>query len=216
MTAVKVKICGLTRHEDVATSVTAGADALGFVFVTASSRYLQRDAAAELCKRVPAFICRVGLFLNQEVGYVRSVLEQVPLSLLQFHGGEDAAYCRQFGLPYIKAVHPGAGDDLAATEAEFPDAAGILVDSHEPGGMGGTGKQLNWQKLSAGRLPLILAGGLNPSNIAGAVDLVKPWAVDVSSGVESSPGIKDANAIRQFIQEAKRGEARIGEARRGQ
>lgn len=205
MTAVKVKICGLTRSEDVATSVAAGADALGFVFVPASPRHLPADAAAALCFQVPAFVSRVGLFLDQTEGFVRSVLEQVPLTLMQFHGQEDAAFCRQFGLPYIKAVHPGSATAVASAEAEYPDAAGILVDSHEVGGMGGTGIQLDWTRLSAGHLPLILAGGLNPSNVARAVKLVRPWAVDVSSGVELSPGIKDANAIRQFIDEARRG-----------
>jgi phosphoribosylanthranilate isomerase len=145
----------------------------------------------------------VGLFLDQEEEHVRRVLEQVPLNLLQFHGSEDAAYCRQFGLPYIKAARMDSPNSVEAAEAAYADAAGILLDSHEPGGLGGTGRQLEWQRVYRGGLPLILAGGLNPSNVAAAVKAVRPWAVDVSSGVESSPGVKDPLAMRQFIDEAK-------------
>jgi len=205
MNRVRVKICGLTRSQDVATAVAAGADALGFVFVPASPRCLEAETAQSLCAQVPAFVCRVGLFLNQDAGAVRSVLKQVPLSLLQFHGDEAPAYCRQFGLPYIKAIRVQSANSLAAAEAEFPDAAGILADSHPPGGLGGTGQPLDWSRICAGRLPLILAGGLTPSNVAEAIRLVRPWAVDVSSGVETSPGIKDAIAIRKFIDEASNG-----------
>jgi phosphoribosylanthranilate isomerase len=203
MSPVRVKICGLRRAEDVAAAVDAGADALGFVFVPQSRRYVEPPAAARLCRQVPAFVSRVGLFLDQEAEYVRQVLRQAALSLLQFHGGEDAAYCRQFGLPYIKAVQGAAANAVAAAETAFADAAGILVDSHEPGGPGGTGRVLDWSQISPGRLPLILAGGLNPVNVRSAVNQVRPWAVDVSSGVETSPGIKDAEAIRRFIEEAK-------------
>ena len=203
MSVVRVKICGLTRPEDVAAAIAAGADALGFVFVPASPRFLRPETARSLCRLVPAFVSRVGLFLDQEEQQVRSVLEQVPLNLLQFHGSEDAAYCGQFGLPYIKAVSMDSPNPVAAAEAAYPDAAGILLDSHEPGGLGGTGRQLEWQRVCRGGLPLILAGGLNPSNVAAAVKAVRPWAVDVSSGVESSPGVKDPLAMRQFIDEAK-------------
>ncbi|HLF30914.1 MAG TPA: phosphoribosylanthranilate isomerase [Xanthomonadales bacterium] len=205
MNRVRIKICGLTRAADMSVAVAAGADALGFVFVPSSPRCLQVSAAGMLCSQVPAFVCRVGLFLNQDARHVRSVLKQVPLNLLQFHGDEDAEYCRQFGLPYIKAVSMQSGQTVAAAEEQFHDAAGILADSHRPGGLGGTGEQLDWTQVLAGRLPLILAGGLNSSNVAAAIKIVRPWAVDVSSGVESSPGIKDANAIRQFIREANSG-----------
>lgn len=203
MSSVRVKICGLSRPQDVAAAVFAGADAVGFVFVPESPRCLAPDAAAGLCRLVPAFVSRVGLFLDQETEYVRHILRQVPLSLLQFHGLEDAAYCRQFGLPYIKAVNPGGENSLAAAAMVYDDAAGILVDSHQPGGLGGTGKLADWSRISVIRLPLILAGGLNPSNVRNAVRTVRPWAVDVSSGVETAPGIKDADAIKLFIDEAK-------------
>jgi len=203
VSVVRVKICGLTRPQDVTAAIAAGADALGFVFVPASARCLQLETARSLCRLVPAFVSRVGLFLDQEEEQVRRVLEQVPLNLLQFHGSEGAAYCGQFGLPYIKAVRMDSTNPVPEAEAAYADAAGILLDSHEPGGLGGTGRQLDWQGLSLGAMPLILAGGLNPSNVAAAVKAVRPWAVDVSSGVESSPGVKDPLAMRQFINEAK-------------
>lgn len=203
MSPVRVKICGLTRAVDISAAVAAGADALGFVFVPDSPRFLEAETAAVLVAGVPAFVSRVGLFLDQPAGHVRSVLKQVPLSLLQFHGDEGPEYCRQFGLPYVKAIRLDSPAAVARAESRFVDAAGILVDSHQPGGHGGTGQTLDWSGLCAGRLPLILAGGLNASNVAAAIRAVGPWAVDVSSGVEVSPGIKDAHAIRQFIHEAR-------------
>jgi len=204
--AVRVKICGLTRPQDVAAAIAAGADALGFVFVPGSPRCLDEEIAAALVQQVPAFVCRVGLFLDQDAERVRHVLQRVPLSLLQFHGSEGAEFCRQFGRPYIKAVNLAVGTDLADAEAAYPDAAAILVDSHAPGGHGGTGRTLDWRQIATGCMPLVLAGGLNPSNVAAAVKTVHPWAVDVSSGVETAPGIKDADAIRRFIQEARSGQ----------
>jgi len=203
MSRVRVKICGLTRAADVSAAVAAGADALGFVFAPASPRCLQVATAVNLVVQVPAFVSRVGLFLNQQGEHVRSVLKQVPLNLLQFHGDEDPGFCRQFGLPYIKAIRLDSPAAVAQAENRFDDAAGILVDSHQPGGPGGTGQTLDWTRLKPGRLPLILAGGLNASNVTIAIRAVRPWAVDVSSGVEVSPGIKDADAIKQFINEAR-------------
>lgn len=203
MTGVKVKICGLTRDDDVRAAVLHGTDAVGFVFVPASKRCISATTALQLCGEVPAFVSRVGLFLNQSEAEVRKIINQVPLSLLQFHGDEKADFCRQFGLPYIKAVSLQPSQALCEAEKAFPDAAGILLDSHEPGGLGGTGKTLEWSRIKAGERPLILAGGLNPQNVAAAVQLTRPWAVDVSSGVEVSPGIKDAGLIKRFIDEAK-------------
>jgi phosphoribosylanthranilate isomerase len=203
MSQVRVKICGLMRSEDVAAAIGYGADALGFVFVAASKRCLAVTTARELCQAVPAFVSRVGLFLDQPAEEVWQTLNQVPLSILQFHGGENADFCRQFGRPYIKSVSLQDGATIGELEVGYPDAAGILVDSHEPGGLGGTGKTLDWSRVQNGQRPLILAGGLNAHNIAAAVKQVRPWAVDVSSGVELSPGIKDAEAMRRFISEAK-------------
>lgn len=203
MQKVKVKICGLTRAIDVAAGLQHGADALGFVFVAASKRCVSAAAAAELCLPVPAFVTRVGLFLDQTTEEIWQILDRVPLSVLQFHGSEDAQFCRQFKRPYIKAVSLQHGASIHQLEQAYPDTAGILVDSHQPGGLGGTGKTLDWNSIQAGRRPLILAGGLNPQNVATAVQLIRPWAVDVSSGVELSPGVKDVDAIKRFISEAK-------------
>lgn len=200
---VRVKICGLCREEDVLAATSAGSDAMGFVFVPASRRNLTPAAAANLAALVPPFVERVGLFLDADAAWVSEVIRQVPLGLLQFHGREEAAWCRQFGLPYMKAFS-AAGFAVEEAERAFPDAAGILVDSHEPGGLGGTGRTADWSALARGRKPLVLAGGLNPDNVADAIRTVRPWGVDVSSGVERSPGIKDAGAIRRFIEEAKR------------
>ncbi|MDZ4730548.1 MAG: phosphoribosylanthranilate isomerase [Xanthomonadales bacterium] len=203
MNNVRVKICGLTRDEDVAAAVGCGVDALGFVFVPDSKRCITAATATRLCQLVPAFISRVGLFLDQPVADIEEILQQVPLSALQFHGRESAEFCRQFMRPYIKSVSLEAGSSISDLEHVYPDAAAILVDSHEPGGLGGTGKTLDWQQVQPGSRPLILAGGLNPQNVAAAIQLVRPWAVDVSSGVEFSPGIKDAAAIKLFISEAR-------------
>jgi phosphoribosylanthranilate isomerase len=204
MKPVRVKICGLTRPEDVRAAVEAGADAVGFVFTSRSRRFVETAAAAALAKQVPAFVARVGLFMDQEADEIEAVLARVPLSLLQFHGGESAAFCRQFGRPYVKAVSMSAPADAARLESEFGDAAGLLLDSHEPGAPGGTGRAFDWGAIPPLALPLVLAGGLNPGNVARAVATVRPWAVDVSSGVEDAPGIKNVEMIKKFILEAKR------------
>ena len=201
---VRVKICGLTRGRDVRAAVEAGADAIGFVFAEGSKRLLQPDHAASLVREVPPFIARVGLFLNQEAESVARILDQVSLNLLQFHGTEDALYCGQFGLPYIKAVTVDSEWAVEKAEQQYTDAAGLLLDSHVAGGLGGTGRVFDWRRIGQSRLPLILAGGLTVENVNAAVRQVRPWAVDVSSGVEDSPGIKSADKIQKFINEAKR------------
>jgi phosphoribosylanthranilate isomerase len=200
---VRVKICGLTRVQDVQAAVAAGADALGFVFTQRSRRALVPDAALALVRQVPAFVTRVGLFMDQDEAEVRGILEQVPLNLLQFHGEEEAAYCRSFGMPYIKAVAMGSGPSLDRVEQAFADASGLLLDSHGTGQAGGTGQTFDWAEIPALGLPLILAGGLTPANVRQAVRRVRPWAVDVSSGVEDAPGVKNADSMKAFIDEAK-------------
>lgn len=201
--AVRVKICGLTRVQDVQAAVAAGADALGFVFTPRSRRALDPESALALVRQVPAFVARVGLFMDQDRDEVRHVLERVPLSLLQFHGQEDAAYCRGFGLPYIKALAMGSAPSLLRAGRAFADAAGLLLDSHRTGEAGGTGRTFDWAEIPALDLPLILAGGLTPANVRQAVRQVRPWAVDVSSGVEDAPGVKNVDKMQTFIGEAK-------------
>lgn len=203
MTPVKVKICGITRLADSQAAVAAGADALGFVFAPRSKRKLPLEEAVALVGQVPAFVSRVGLFMDQSSAEVARVLERVALNLLQFHGSEDAGFCRQFGLPYIKAVAMGSARVAERAACDFPDAAALLLDSHRVGQVGGTGQTFDWGTIPRLTLPLVLAGGLTPDNVRRAVQQVRPWAVDVSSGVEDAPGVKNVEKMRMFIREAK-------------
>lgn len=195
----RIKICGLTRVEDVQDAVHAGADAIGFVFYPSSPRAVGIEQAAPLCAAVPPFVTRVGLFVNEAPQRVREILREVPLNLLQFHGEEDETYCRSFGLPYMKAARVRAGFDLLNYASRFPSACGLLADAWVDG-YGGGGELFDWSMLPAELpLPLVLAGGLTPANVATAVRRVRPWAVDVSSGVESAKGIKDRALIEAFV-----------------
>lgn len=202
MTRTRIKICGITREEDLTVAIAAGADALGFVFYPPSPRYVAPPRAAQLLACVPAFVARVGLFVNEPAETVRTVLAQTSLDLLQFHGEEDAAYCAGFGKPWIKAARVKAGFDLveyASVFAGAPGICGLLLDAHVEG-YGGGGQTFDWSLIPKS-LPLavILSGGLHPGNVAGAMRAVRPWAVDVSSGVEAAPGVKDAQKIAKFI-----------------
>jgi phosphoribosylanthranilate isomerase len=202
MKRTRIKICGITREEDLAAAVAAGADALGFVFYPPSPRHLTPQRAAQLLARVPAFVTRVGLFVNEPAGAVRAVLAKASLDLLQFHGDEDATYCASFDKPWIKAARVKAGFDLleyASAFADAPGVCGLLLDAHVEG-YGGGGQTFDWSLIPQSLpLPVILSGGLHPGNVAGAVRAVRPWAVDVSSGVEAARGIKDAQKITEFI-----------------
>jgi phosphoribosylanthranilate isomerase len=196
----RIKICGLTREQDVHAAIAAGADAVGFVFYAPSPRYVDLDRARALAQCVPPFVTRVGLFVNADPAQVRATLEAVPLELLQFHGDEDAANCRQYGRPWIRAIRMRPGVDLLKSAADFPDARALLVDAFVEG-YGGGGQTFDWGLIPAGLpMPLILSGGLDAGNVRAAVRAVRPWAVDVSSGVESgTKGIKDARRIEEFI-----------------
>lgn len=211
MTTPRVKICGITRIEDGLAAANAGADALGLVFYERSPRFVSLQRAAAICASLPPFVTTVGLFVNAPAACVRETLARVPLDLLQFHGDESPAYCADFARPWIKAVRMKEGVDLHQYAEQYHQAAGLLVDSYVPGVPGGTGETFNWDRLPDNlSLPLVLAGGLDQDNVAAAVTLVRPWAVDVSGGVEQktvqggrSGGIKDPSAIRAFIQRAK-------------
>ncbi|MCE9570476.1 MAG: phosphoribosylanthranilate isomerase [Rhodocyclales bacterium] len=202
MKRTRVKICGITREEDLAAAVAAGADALGFVFYAPSPRCVSPQRAAQLVAQVPAFVSKVGLFVNASEETVRSVMAEVALDLLQFHGDEDAAFCSRFGRPWIKAARVKPGLDLleyAAAFAGFPGVSGLLLDA-DVEGYGGGGKTFDWTLIPRNLpLPVILSGGLHPGNVAEAVRTVRPWAVDVSSGVEAARGIKDAQKIIEFM-----------------
>ncbi|MDO9467676.1 MAG: phosphoribosylanthranilate isomerase [Thiobacillus sp.] len=202
--AVRIKICGITRLQDLHAACDAGADALGFVFYEKSPRHVTLASAAALLRELPPFVQSVGLFVNAEPAFIESVLQAVPLDLLQFHGDETPAACARFGRPYIKAVRVNRETDLLRCAADFDAACGLLLDAWVPGVPGGTGERFDWTLIPANLpKPVILSGGLTPDNVAEAVQRVRPWAVDVSSGVEVSKGIKDAHKIAQFIAKAK-------------
>ena len=202
--AVRVKICGITRLEDALHAVNAGADALGFVFYDKSPRHVSASQAAAICTALPPFITRVGLFVDAPADFVKNVLQAVSLDLLQFHGDETPAYCAQFGKSYIKAVRVQATTNLLKYAADFDGACGLLLDAYVSGVPGGTGESFDWKLIPKNfPRPIVLSGGLTPGNVATAVEQTRPWAVDVSSGVESSQGIKDPQKVAQFISNAK-------------
>lgn len=195
----RIKICGLTREADVEAAVTAGVDAIGFVFYPASPRYVTPQRAAELARRIPPFVATVGLFVNAPAADVLAACAAVPLNLLQFHGDEDAAYCRQFSRPWLRAARVRPGLDLVEFALSFPDARGLLLDAFVDG-YGGGGHVFDWTLIPPG-LPgfLVLSGGLTAANVGDAIRRARPAAVDVSSGVEAGKGIKDRDKIAAFV-----------------
>ncbi|MEN8207451.1 MAG: phosphoribosylanthranilate isomerase, partial [Pseudomonadota bacterium] len=185
------------------TAAALGVDAIGLVFYAKSPRYVEIEQAASICRQLPAFVTTVALFMDAEPAQVNEVINQVRVDLLQFHGTEDPAYCSQFARPYFKAL--GMGGDgsstLIETSREYSDARGVLLDSHMQGAAGGSGETFDWAQLPQLDKPVILAGGLNVDNVADAIRQVQPYAVDVSSGVESDKGIKSAELMSAFMQE---------------
>jgi phosphoribosylanthranilate isomerase len=203
-TRTRIKICGITREQDVSAVADNGADALGFVFYEKSSRHVGVQQAVQLARTVPPFLTVVGLFVNPTVDYVREVLAKVPLDVLQFHGEEEPDFCRQFGKPYLKAIRVKPGVDLVECAARYAGAQGLLLDTFVDGIQGGTGESFDWALIPHDLpLPVVLSGGLHAGNVAAAIRQVRPYAVDVSSGVEAAKGIKDAAKIAVFINEVK-------------
>ena len=201
---VRSKICGITRVEDALAAVEAGADAIGLVFYAKSSRAVSVEQAAEIVQALPPFVTSVGLFVNMPREQVLAVLQQVPLDLLQFHGDESPAECEGYGRPYIKALRVRPGENVAAAMAPYAGARGILLDTFVEGVPGGTGAAFDWSLVPQGvARPIILAGGLEAHNVAAAIRQVRPYAVDVSGGVEASKGIKDAGKIRAFVKSVR-------------
>ncbi|MDO9602533.1 MAG: phosphoribosylanthranilate isomerase [Rhodocyclaceae bacterium] len=208
MGRTRIKICGITRAMDLDAALRAGVDAVGFVFYPPSPRALSLQVAADLVRRVPPFVTRVGLFVNAEPASVRQTLAAVPIDLLQFHGEEDARYCEQFGLPYLKAARVRPELDLLEFARAYPSAQGLLLDAWVEA-YGGVGQSFDWSLIPQNLpLPMVLSGGLHAGNVAEAVAKIHPWAVDVSSGVESAKGIKDADKIAAFVAAVRTVDAR--------
>ena len=196
----RVKICGITREQDARTAVASGVDAIGLVFYAQSPRHVSIERARKIARAVAPFVSLVGLFVNAAPADIRTVTAAVPLALLQFHGQENNADCNQFGLPFIKSIPMKSEIDLLSETAKYPDASGFLLDTYQPDTHGGGGKTFNWAQVPAlCDAPLILAGGLAAENVALAIRTVRPYAVDVSSGVESARGIKSADKIQAFM-----------------
>lgn len=201
----RVKICGITRPEDGQYAAELGADAIGLVFYAASPRAVNIEMAQAVCAVLPPFVTKVGLFVNAKREEIRKVLNEVSLDLLQFHGDETAADCEGYGRPYLKALRMAAGVDVLAELKPFNGAAGILLDSYRAGIPGGTGQTFDWSRVPTQVMqPIVLAGGLTPQNVAMAIEQVRPYAVDVSGGVEAAKGIKDRDKMAAFMNEVQR------------
>lgn len=203
----RVKICGITRPEDGLEAAHLGADAIGLVFWAPSPRNVEVARARQIVAALPPFVTVVGLFVDAPPSHIENVLREVPLDMLQFHGDEAPGDCERFGKPYLKAVRVRGFEDIAAAQARFASARGLLLDAYRPELPGGTGHRFDWGMIPQGlSKPVILAGGLNPGNVAAAVRQVRPYAVDVSSGVETDKGIKSAAKVAAFIQGVRQGD----------
>jgi len=201
----RIKICGITQPEHALACARLGADAIGLVFYAQSPRAVNITTAKQIIDSLPAFVTTVGLFVNPSEQDVKSVLNAVPLDCLQFHGDEEAQFCNQFGRPYIKAIRMQADLDLKKRLDQYPDAQAFLLDSYVQGVPGGTGETFDWTRVPAFAADkIILAGGLQPENVAMAIRVARPYAVDVSGGVEKVKGVKDPDKIRKFINEVNR------------
>ena len=200
----RVKMCGITRSQDGLAAAEAGADAIGLVFYAKSPRNVGLDQAASIVRVLPPFVTTVALFVNPQQSEVEAVLRQVRPDVLQFHGEETPEFCRSFGVPYMKAARVRPQTDLLQFAAIYADAQGLLLDAWSETGHGGTGERFDWNMIPEHvPKPIILAGGLSPANVGRAIELVHPWAVDVSSGIEVAKGIKDAARIAAFMKEVE-------------
>lgn len=203
----RIKICGFTRVEDAVTAARLGVDAVGLVFYPPSPRNVEIQQAIKIARALPAFTSAVALFVDADARAIETVLQRVAIDLIQFHGDETAEFCRSFNKPYIKAIRVRRGLDVTELAERYHDAAGLLLDAYHPDAKGGTGCAFDWDLIpDACPLPIILAGGLGPENARLAVQSVRPYAVDVSSGVEAGKGIKDAGKMAAFVREVEQGD----------
>ena len=201
MARTRIKVCGICSVDDALDAIEAGVDAIGMVFYEKSPRHISLEQASAITAAVPPFVTTVGLFVDSDVQFIEKVISQAGIDLLQFHGDEEESFCSRFGRPYIKALRMTQQTNVQDFCKSYHTAKGLLIDSFTPGIPGGTGKTFDWNLIPAEiPLPVILAGGLNSDNVIEALSQVKPWAVDVSSGVEESPGKKNLRKIRQFVQ----------------
>jgi len=204
----RIKFCGITRSDDAHRGVELGVDAIGFVFTRTSQRFIGISQARSIRAELPPFVTAVALFMDDEARWIEEVLFGVQPDLLQFHGAETDGFAASFQRPYIKAVPMGSLTDPSRHIAGYPGAAGFLLDSHVHGARGGSGESFDWTRVPAGTArPFVLAGGLTPLNVAQAVATVRPYGVDVSSGIESAPGIKDAAKMRDFVHAVRAADA---------
>jgi phosphoribosylanthranilate isomerase len=203
----RVKICGFTRVEDAVYAAFLGVDAIGLVFYPPSPRHVEIEQAIKIVNALPAFTSVVALFVDEQEARIREVLARVPIDCIQFHGDEPAEACRIYGKRYIKAVRMQDGIDIGALTLHYHDATGLLLDAYHPGAKGGTGSQFNWELIPEQcALPVILAGGLDETNAKQAVQKIKPYALDVSSGVETEKGVKDSLKMAAFIKQVNEGD----------
>jgi len=204
----RIKCCGMTRVGDALLAARLGADAIGLVFTARSKRQVSLAQAREIVAALPPFVATVALFMDDEASLVRQVLDEVRPALLQFHGEESDGWCAQFGRPFLKAIAMGEGAAALSRLHDYPRASGLLLDGHAAGEAGGSGKVFDWSLLPDGLAqPLILAGGLHAGNVGDAVRAARPWAVDVASGVESAPGVKDPMRLAAFIRAVRTADA---------
>jgi len=204
----RIKCCGMTRVEDALLAARLGADAIGVVLTARSKRRVSIEQARAIAQAMPPFVTTVALFMDDEAAFVREAVEAIEPDLLQFHGAESDAWCAQFGRRYLKAVAMGEGAAALPGLRHYPGATGLLLDGHGLGEAGGSGKAFDWSLMPRDLMqPLVLAGGLTPANVADAMRIAKPWGVDVASGIESSPGIKDPRKLADFIRAVRDADA---------
>ena len=201
----RIKICGITDAAHARLAAEEGADAIGLVFYRESPRFIDAERAAGIARTLPAFVSAVGLFVDESEAGIRRILERVPLDMLQFQGGESPEFCERFGRPWMRAVRMAAGTDLLEYAGRFSRAKALLLDAHVPGQPGGTGQTFDWSAVPRDLpLPIVLSGGLTSENVGRAIRGMRPWGVDVSSGVEKERGVKDPAKIVEFIRSVRR------------
>ena len=202
----RIKICGITRDEDALFAAACGVDSIGLNFHPPSPRFIEIDAALAIRRILPPFVSITALFLDDSEDWITQVAHRLRPDYLQFHGSESAEFCAAWGIPYLKTIPMGSTVDASAYAARYPTAHGFLLDSNAAGRLGGSGDTFDWSRIPSIDRPLLLAGGLSPDNVAEAVGQVKPWGVDVASGVEVSAGIKDSALVEAFFREVRRGD----------